>query len=154
MKPGEIPKDVFSQTLGTWQLPVAHLAKHLDPVALEWLSCLHTIVAAVLLVKESDKIPLGLNLYGTHALETHFQGAKERWMPNGLITEYHHLFFDHPQLKFSSIQSLNLERLTPDSNLVLPTRMWVCNGHLLGQFPGPLRHTLTWIRLQFVHGWK
>ena len=53
---------VLSQTLGTWDRPVAYLPKPLDSVATGWPLCLQAIAAVALLVQEATKLTLGQGL--------------------------------------------------------------------------------------------
>ena len=57
----KIALGVLTQSMGSWQWTVAYLSKKLDPVAAGWPPCLRVLAATVLL-KEADKLPLGKTL--------------------------------------------------------------------------------------------
>ena len=54
---------MLSQTMGTWDRPVAYLLKWLDNVATGWLGCLQAVAAVALLVREATKLTLGQDLF-------------------------------------------------------------------------------------------
>ena len=68
---------VLSQTMGTWDKPVAYLPKLLDCVATGWLGCLWTVVVVALLIQEATKVTLGqdLILKVPHEVNTLLQGT-------------------------------------------------------------------------------
>ena len=47
-----IARGVLTQTLGPWKRPVAYLSKKLDPVASGWPTCLKSVAAVAILVKD------------------------------------------------------------------------------------------------------
>ena len=47
----------LSQTMGTWDRPVAYLPKRLDNIATGWLGCLRAVAAVALLVQEATRWP-------------------------------------------------------------------------------------------------
>ena len=53
---------VLSQTMGTWDRPVAYLSKWLANVAIGWPGCLQAVAAVALLVQEATKLTLGQDL--------------------------------------------------------------------------------------------
>ena len=58
----KVAMGVLSQTMGTWDRPVAYLLKWLDSVATERLGCLWAVAAVALLVWEASKLILGQDL--------------------------------------------------------------------------------------------
>ena len=58
----KVAMGVLSQTMGTWDRPVAYLSKQLDNVATGWLGCLRAVAVVALLVREATKLTLGQDL--------------------------------------------------------------------------------------------
>ena len=81
---------VLSQTMGTWDKPVAYLLKPLDSVATGWLGCLWTVVVVALLIQEATKVTLGqdLILKVPHEVNTLLQGEPHKWLSTSWITQY------------------------------------------------------------------
>ena len=69
---------VLSQTMGTWDRPVAYLLKRLDSVATGWPGCLWAgaVAAVALLVQEATKLTLGQDMMAKdpHEVNTLLQG--------------------------------------------------------------------------------
>ena len=67
---------VLTQTLRTWDRPIAYLSKQLDNVATRWPSCLPVVAAAALLVHEATKLTFGQDLIVKvpHEVNTFLQG--------------------------------------------------------------------------------
>jgi hypothetical protein len=63
---------VLTQVLGPWKRPVIYLSKKLDPVASRWPTCLKTVAAVALLIKDADKLTLGqqITVVAPHSLES------------------------------------------------------------------------------------
>lgn len=77
-----IAKRVLTQNLGPWKRPVAYLSTKLDPVAAGCPPpCLCITAAAVLIVKDADKLTLGQSLIigNPHALEEVLKQPPDRW---------------------------------------------------------------------------
>ena len=55
---------VLSQTMGTWDRPMAYLPKWLDNIATGWLGCLQAgaVAAVALLVREATKLTFSQGL--------------------------------------------------------------------------------------------
>ena len=58
----KVAMGVLSQTMGTWDRPVASLSKWLENVATGWPGCLKAVAAVALLVQEATKLTLGQDL--------------------------------------------------------------------------------------------
>ena len=58
----KVAMGVLSQTMGTWDRPMAYLPKWLDSVATGWPRCLQAIAVVDLLVWEAIKLNLGQDL--------------------------------------------------------------------------------------------
>ena len=67
---------VLSQTMGTWDRPVAYLSKWLANVAIGWPGCLQAVAAVALLVQEATKLTLGQDMMAKdpHEVNTLLQG--------------------------------------------------------------------------------
>ena len=59
----KVAMGVLSQTMGTWDRPMAYLPKWLDNVVTGWLGCLWAVAAVALLVREATKLTLGQDLF-------------------------------------------------------------------------------------------
>ena len=79
-----IAKGVLTQALGPWNHLVPYLSKKLDPVAASWPPCLRIIAATALLVKDTDKLTLGQEIWITtpHTIEGVLKQPPDRWMSN------------------------------------------------------------------------
>ena len=53
---------LLSQTMGTWDRPVAYVLKRLDNVATGWPGCLWAVAVVALLVREATELTLGQDL--------------------------------------------------------------------------------------------
>ena len=55
----KVAMGVLSQTMGTWDRPVAYLSNQLDNVVTGWPGCLQAVAVVALLVRETTKLTLG-----------------------------------------------------------------------------------------------
>ena len=58
----KVAMGVLSQTMGTWDRPVAYLSNQLDNVVTGWPGCLQAVAVVALLVQEATKLTLGQDL--------------------------------------------------------------------------------------------
>ena len=58
----KVAMGLLSQTMGTWDRPVAYLLKWLDNVATGWPGCLWAVAVVALLVLEATRLTLGQDL--------------------------------------------------------------------------------------------
>ena len=101
---------VLSQTMGTWDRPVAYLPKLLDNIATGWLGCLRAVAAVALLVREATKLTLGQDLIikVPHEVNTLLQGDPHKWLSTSRITQYQGLLCENPHVTTEPCQALNL----------------------------------------------
>ena len=81
---------VLSQTMGTWDRPVAYILQSLDNVATGWLGCLWAVAAVALLVWEATKLSLGQDLIikVLHEVNSLLRGDPHKWLSISWITQY------------------------------------------------------------------
>ena len=106
---------VLSQTMGTWDRPVAYLPKLLDSIATGWLGCLRAVAAVALLVREATKLTLGQDLIikVPHEVNTLLRGDPHKWLSTSRITQYQGLLCEKPHVTIEPCQALNLATLLP-----------------------------------------
>ena len=68
---------VLTQTLETWDRPIAYLSKRLDNVATKWPTCLQAVAMVALLVREATKLTFSQDLIikVPHEVNTLLQGG-------------------------------------------------------------------------------
>ncbi|XP_027708064.1 uncharacterized protein LOC114035876 [Vombatus ursinus] len=112
-----VAKGVLTQPLGPWNRPVAYLSKQLDPVASGWPSCLRTVAAVAVLVREAAKLTFGqpLEISASHHLEQLLHSPPTRWISNSRLTHYQSLLLDSARISFAPPVTLNPATLLPDS---------------------------------------
>ena len=102
---------VLSQTMGTWDRPMAYLPKRLDNVATGWLGCLWAAAVVALLVLEATKLTLGQDLIikVPHEVNTLLRGdPPHKWLSTSRITQYQGLLCENPHVTTEPCQVLNL----------------------------------------------
>ena len=111
----KVAMGVLSQTMGTWDRPVAYLPKLLDSIATGWLGCLRAVAAVVLLVREATKLTLGQDLIikVLHEVNTLLRGDPHKWLSTSRITQYQGLLCEKPHVTIEPCQALNLATLLP-----------------------------------------
>ena len=86
----KVAMGVSSQTMGTWDRPVASLPKRLNNVATGWLGRLRAVAVAALLVREATKLTLGQDLIikVLHEVNSLLRGDPHKWLSISWITQY------------------------------------------------------------------
>ena len=111
----KVAMGVLSQTMGTWDRPMAYLSKWLDNVATRWQGCLWAVAVVALLVREATKLTLGQDLFVKvpHEVNTLLRGDLHKWLSTSWITQYQGLLCENPDVTTEPCQSLNLATLLP-----------------------------------------
>ena len=106
---------LLSQTMGTWDRPVAYVLKRLDNVATGWPGCLQAVAAVALLVQEATKLTLGQDLIVKvpHEVNTLLQEDPHKWLLTSWITQYQGLLCENPHVTTEPCQALNPATLLP-----------------------------------------
>ena len=88
----------LSQTIGTWDRPMAYLSKWLDSVAIGWQGCLRAVAVVALLVREATKLSLSQDLIvkDPHKVNIVLQGDPHKWPLTYQITQYQGLLCEKP----------------------------------------------------------
>ena len=106
---------LLSQTMGTWDRPVAYLLKRLDNVAIGWPGCLWAVAVVALLVQKATKLTLGQDLIikVMHEVNTLLRGDPHKWLSTSRITQYQGLLCENPRVAIEPCQALNPATLLP-----------------------------------------
>ena len=109
------PVGVLTQTLETWDKPIAYLSKRLDNVATRWPSCLQAVASVALLVREATKLTFiqDLIVKVPHEVNTLLRGDPHKWLSNSRIIQYQGLLCENPNLCIEPCQDLNPTTLLP-----------------------------------------
>ena len=97
---------VLSQTMGTWDRPVAYLSNQLDNVVTGCPGCLRVVAVVALLVQETTKLTLGQDLIVKvlHEVNTLLRGDPHEWLSTSRITQYQGLLCETPMLLLSLVR--------------------------------------------------
>ena len=111
----KVAMGVLSQSMGTWDRPVAYLPKRLDNIATGWLGCLRAVAAVALLVWEATKLTLGQDLFVKvlYEVNTLLRGDPHKWLSTSWTTQYQGLLCENPHVTIEPCQALNLATLLP-----------------------------------------
>ena len=111
----KVAMGLLSQTMGTWDRPVAYLLKRLDNVAIGWPGCLWAVAVVALLVQKATKLTLGQDLIikVMHEVNTLLRGDPHKWLSTSRITQYQGLLCENPHVTTEPCQALNPATLLP-----------------------------------------
>ena len=100
---------VLTQTMGTWDRPVAYFLKRLDNVATRWPGCLWTVAAVPLPIQEATELTLGQDLIikVPHVVNTLPLRGPHKWLSTSQITQYQRLLRENPCVTIEPCQALN-----------------------------------------------
>ncbi|XP_029467696.1 uncharacterized protein LOC115096759 [Rhinatrema bivittatum] len=106
---------VLTQTLGSWERPVAYLSKGMDNVAKGWPGCLRSIAAACILIPEAVKLTFGQTLQVTtpHTIQGLLETHGPKWMTNSRLVKYQALLCETPEIQIQDSKNLNPATLLP-----------------------------------------
>lgn len=100
---------VLTQEWAGQKKPVAYLSKMLDPVSRGWPSCLQIIVAAALLLEETNRITFSgeVILYAPHNIRGVLQQKAEKWLTDSRLLKYEGILIESPRLTLRSTTAVN-----------------------------------------------
>ena len=100
---------VLTQTMGTWDRPMAHPSKQLDSVATGWLGCLRAVAVVALLVQEATKLTLGQDLIikVPYEVNTLLRGDSHKWLSTPWFTQCQGLLCEKPHVTIEPCQALS-----------------------------------------------
>ncbi|XP_057269062.1 uncharacterized protein LOC130601185 isoform X1 [Pezoporus wallicus] len=100
---------VLTQEWAGQKKPVAYLSKLLDPVSRGWPSCLQIIVAAALLLEETNRITFNgeVVLYAPHNIRGVLQQKAEKWLTDSRLLKYEGILIESPKLSLKTIGAVN-----------------------------------------------
>ncbi|XP_049653795.1 uncharacterized protein LOC126037503 [Accipiter gentilis] len=100
---------VLTQEWAGQKKPVAYLSKLLDPVSRGWPSCLQIIVAAALLLEETNRITFNgdVILYAPHNIRGVLQQKAEKWLTDSRLLKYEGILIESPKLSLKTIGAIN-----------------------------------------------
>ena len=95
---------------------MAYLSKRLDLVASGWPPCLHIIAANALLVRNTDKLTYGEQIwvYTHHDIKGVLKQPPGKWISNAPLTHYQALLLDAARVHFQTPCFLNPATLLPN----------------------------------------
>ncbi|XP_061443463.1 protein NYNRIN-like [Rhineura floridana] len=106
---------VLTQQVGTWNRPVAHLSKNMDPVSRGWPGCLRSIAAASLLLTEAVKLTYGqtIEVTASHSIQSLLEVHGPKWMTNSRLVKYRAQLCENPNIIVRDRTTLNPATLMP-----------------------------------------
>lgn len=100
---------VLTQEWAGQKKPVGYLSKILDPVSRGWPTCLQIIVAAALLLEETNRITFNgeIILYAPHNIQGILQQKAEKWLTDNRLLKYEGILLESPKLTIKSTGAIN-----------------------------------------------
>ena len=100
---------VLTQEWAEQKKPVAYLSKLLNPVSRGWPTCVQIIVAAALLLEETNRITFNGEtiLYAPHNIRGVLQQKAEKWLTDSRLLKYEGILIESPKLSLKTIGAVN-----------------------------------------------